>query len=161
MKFKKAKLFWIENLKRIESIPYDGDIEYYAFLRKYREKGYKQVVITSEIMIQIIKEAYLKNQYHVYKMEFVEEDDDLQQEINALLSLIEQNSGYLTELLDKLKFLSEKSSIDLKRIYVKGEDTESNPVVFFVQSNGIIGINSSAFLSISKELCGLVERCLF
>ena len=112
-------------------------------------------------MIQIIKEAYLKNQYHVYKMEFVEEDDDLQQEINALLSLIEQNSGYLTELLDKLKFLSEKSSIDLKRIYVKGEDTESNPVVFFVQSNGIIGINSSAFLSISKELCGLVERCLF
>ena len=94
-------------------------------------------------------------------MEFVEEDDDLQQEINALLSLIEQNSGYLIELLDKLKFLSEKSSIDLKRIYVKGEDAENNPVLFFVQSNGIIGINSSAFLSISKELCGLVERCLF
>ena len=56
MTFKKAKLFRFkkDQNERITCISYDDNEEYYSFLREYRSKGYRQVIITTEIMIKII-----------------------------------------------------------------------------------------------------------
>ena len=70
------------------------------------------------------------------------------------------NKAYLSELLEKLRFLSEKSSIDLKKIYIKGTWDNYN-VNYFIQSNGIIGVNKESFKKVSEELKNLVEGCLF
>lgn len=57
MTFKKAKLFRFkkDQNERITCISYDDNEEYYSFLREYRSKGYRQVIITTEIMIKIIE----------------------------------------------------------------------------------------------------------
>ena len=162
MKYEKVKLFWKTYLdvRHIECIPYDDTVEYYTFLRDCRSKGYKQVVITSEIMIEIIRQECLKNGHIVSKIEFVEDDLDLSEEIDWILSKMVKNSGYLTELIDKLKFLAEKSSIDIKRIYIKSQYTESGTADYFIQTNGIIGVNKESIEKISQEMSTLVEGCL-
>lgn len=163
MKFQKAKLFWKmdSTTKHIQCVLYDDNVEYYTFLRKCRDEGYRQVIITAEIMIQIIRYACLEKEHKIYKIEFVEDDSELESEINSILQAMTQKPAYLTELLDKLKFLSEKSSIDLKRIYIKGAYNDKFTDNYYIQSNGIIGINKESFNKVSTEISALVERCLF
>lgn len=164
MIFIKTKLFWkIDATSRhIHCVSYDDNVEYYTFLRKCRNEGYKQVIITTEIMVQIIRYACLEKSQIVYKIEFVEEDSELESEINAILQTMAKKPAYLTILLDKLNFLSESSSIDIKRIYVKGMYENKDTVVdnYFIQSNGIIGVNEESFSKVSTELSALVEGCL-
>lgn len=162
MKFQKTKLFWKVNSgkRHICCVSYDDNAEYYTFLRKCRDEGFRQVIVTSEIMIEIISNAYLKKEYSVYKLEFVEEDSELESEMNTILQTIQNKPAYLSVLLEKLKFLSEKSSIDIKRIYIKSPYKEDGFDNYFIQSNGIIGINEESFTSVSTEIVALVERCL-
>lgn len=161
MRFKKTKLFWSKDTNGIKRILYDDNTDYYAFLRKCRNDGYHQVIITAEVMIQIIRYACLDKGYKVYKIEFIEDDVELESDISSILQRINNNPGYLSDLLEKLKFLAEKSSIDLKRIYIKEEYISDSYINnFFVQSNGIIGVSEEAYDVVSTEISAVVERCL-
>lgn len=115
MTFKKAKLFRFkkDQNERITCISYDDNEEYYSFLREYRSKGYRQVIITTEIMIKIIETSVLNDNLFVYKIELAEEDEELEKEIDQLLTKTQHNSSYFALLLEKIQFLSERSSIDL------------------------------------------------
>lgn len=88
MTFKKAKLFRFkkDQNERITCISYDDNEEYYSFLREYRSKGYRQVIITTEIMIKIIETSVLNDNLFVYKIELAEEDEELEKEIDQLLT---------------------------------------------------------------------------
>ena len=78
-----------------------------------------------------------------------------------MLSIISRDRAFLGKLIEKLNFLSEKSSIDIQRIYFKGRGNDGGAINFYLQSNGIIGIDKKNFSSISNEISNLIERCLF
>ena len=164
MVFKKAKLFWKNENDRkiINSVFYDDNIEYYTFLQKYKSKGYRQVIITTEIMIQLLRIFVIKKGFVIYKIEFAKEDCELENEIKNLLRNIENNPacfgfGYL---INNIKFLSEQSSIDIRRVYIKGKYNGKFAPNFYIQSNGILGINAELYDDLSNEISTLVERCL-
>lgn len=160
MKYEKIKLFK-NSEKQIVSLPYDDDADYYAFLRECRAAGYSQIIISSEMMIRIIKHACLEKHYTVYRIEFIEQDSDLENEIKNILKNIEGNAGYLSVLLEKLNFLAEKSSIDLKRVYIKEKYVSGKvPDNFFVQTNGIVGINKESMDLVLSDISALIEGCL-
>lgn len=162
MEYVKTKLFWkTESGKQhICCVDYDDQQDYYIFLRKCRAKGYRQVIVTSEIMIQIIRHACLDKGHYIYRIEFAEDDTDLENEMDGILKAIHKNPAYFGDLLEKLRFLAEKTSIDLKRIYIKEKYKDTTPDNYFVQSNGIIGVNREAFSKVCLELGTLIERCL-
>ncbi len=162
MVFKKAKLFWKNEATKetINCVLYDDNTEYYTFLRKYKSEGYRQVIVTAEIMLQVIRMAVIEKEFAVYKIEFAEEDHELEEEVKNLLHLIEKKPAYFGDLLAKIKFLSEQSSIDIRRIYIKGKYNGEYAPNFYLQSNGILGINNESFNDLSKEIGAFVERCL-
>lgn len=162
MVYKKAELFWKANniSKDVFCIQYDDNVEYYTFLKQYHDNGYRQIIITSEIMVGLIEHFVLENDFCVYDIVFMEDDQDLTDEISQLLPMLSNNKAFLGKLVEKLNFLSEKSSIDIQRIYFKGRTTEKIAVNFYLQSNGIIGIDINNYSSISTEISGLIERCL-
>ncbi len=163
MVYEKAKLFWKANniSKDIFCIPFDDNVEYYTFLKQYHDNGYHQIIITSEIMVSLIEYFVLESGLSVYDIEFMEDDQDLVNEIAGLLAIVSSNRIYLGRLTQKLNFLSEKSSIDIQRIYFKGRNSEGTAINFYLQSNGIIGANRNSYSSISDEISNLVARCLF
>ena len=162
MVFSKAKLFWKNdnNHKSICAIKYDDNIEYYTYLRNAISDGYRQVIITSEIMLQIIRMSCMVKGYSIYRIEFAEEDAELNQEVSLLIQNAESNPVYLAELLYRLKFLMEQSSIDIRRLYIRGKYDGTVAPNFFIQSNGIIGINNEFYDELSNEISTEVERCL-
>ena len=58
MKMKKHKLFWKigDSDKQIISQPFDDEDEYYSFLKVQFDKGYRQIIVSSEAMIELIKD---------------------------------------------------------------------------------------------------------
>lgn len=117
MTFKKAKLFRFkkDQNERITCISYDDNEEYYSFLREYRSKGYRQVIITTEIMIKIIETSVLNDNLFVYKIELAEEDEELEKEIDQLLTKTQHNSSYFALLF----FHVHKIIVDLSYLTVK------------------------------------------
>lgn len=162
MVFKKAKLFWKNEAAKeiIDCVLYDDGTEYYTFLRKCKAEGYRQVIITAEIMLQVIRSEVIEKGLHVYKIEFAEEDHELEEEVQNLLCLIEEKPAYFGDLLAKIKFLSEHSSIDIRRVYIKGKYNGEYSPNFYLQSNGILGINNESFDDLSKEISTLVAGYL-
>lgn len=162
MKFKKIKYFWENDSgnKKINGIPLDETIEYYAFLQKCIENGQRQIIITTEIMEQVIKMSCLDNGYSVYKIEFSEDDIELDNEIANILKLMEKNPAYLSNLLEKIKFLSDNSSIDIRRVYIKGKYNVNGTPNFYLQSNGILGVNPEFLETVTQKIIDIIKGYL-
>ena len=160
MRYTIGKIFYdyTNSLKCIFYDPYA--IEYYSFLRECRKRELHQIIITSEIMIEIIKNAYYLKKCKAYKIELMEEDCDAELQINALIKSIDTNPYQFAELLDFLNLIAEKSSVEIKKIYLKSFDKDKQDM-FFIQSNGLIGINGESYENISNETLQIIKRCLF
>lgn len=162
MKMNKTKLFKQGGKERkIISIPFSDEIEYYTFLQSQYKAGYRQIIVSSEAMIELIKFFVVHEGFVLYSIEFVEDDDELNSEINSILNRMEKNPVYTTILFDKLKFVAENSSIDIQRIKMKGRVDDKIVADFYIQSNGIIGISESAYPILIDRISILIERCLF
>lgn len=159
----KYKLFWkIGDVnKHVVCQKYSDDEEYYSFLKKQYDIGYRQIIISSEVMIQLIKEFVMNFGLRVYRIEFMEADSSLTNEIEVLLDHMKEQPILFAALLEKLNFLAETTSIDISRIYTSGKSENNIALNMFVQSNGIIGINDNAENELLQRTCTLIERHLF
>ncbi len=162
MRYRKAKFFWKKNhsSKVISCIEYDDETEYYTFIKKCHSQKYRQIIITSELMIDIIKYFAIEKQWLVFEIDLAEDDHELKQDLEVLINNTNQDRIYFHQLIDELCFLSEQSSIDIKRVYIKGRDVEGVAINFFIQSNGIIGINTESFDNISNDIKKIIEEYL-
>jgi len=164
MDMTKAKLFWKigDQTKKIITIPYNDDIEYYAFVRENRDAGYRQVIVTSEVIIYLIQKIVI-DRFQVFEIEMTDNDDEFNAEISNLLERVDQNPACLSELMSLLSFLAEGSSIEIQRIKFKGRTTNDIAVMGFIQSNGLLGVSSEVFKetaeAISKEVRKFVFGC--
>lgn len=162
MSFQKAKLFWhVHNGQRqICYIPFDDSCEYYDFLKKFHDKGYKQIIITSELMSDLMRFFCQEKNLSVYKIVLMEDDEDLDAELKDILQKMELDRSYFERLLNEIRFLSEQSSIDINRIYFKGR-YNGVAVRFFIQANGIIGVIPKFFDEVSGQIKAYLSEELF
>lgn len=163
MKMKKYKLFWRlgDTGKRIHPISFCDDEEYYSFLKRQFDEGYRQIIISSEAMIELIKECVIELGLKLYNIEFAEEDASLSEDVDELLKAIAERPVLFNTLIEQLHFLAEKSSIDIYRVSIDGRLENGEAVDIFIQSNGILAISESCNDELLVRLSSSVERCLF
>lgn len=153
MRFKKGKLFW--HKEKVCCLPYDDkNAEYHDFLRRAKENGYEELLLTNEMMLEIISYACLEKQQKVYNIEFNEEDAELEAETRELLRKINDTSGNTSLLIENLKNLI-ISSVTIKRIYIMG-NSGNGIEDCFIQNNGIIGIDEAHYPAAAEELCRFI-----
>ena len=152
MQYEKAKFFFDYKKGNVHCIPYNDKIDYYSFIKRYREKGYHQLIITSQIMISLIQFLVLEKNLIVYEVEFMEENIELDKKIKILLSKLKVDLSLLPYFLDELRFLEDKSSIEIKKISFKGRDEAGSAINLYIQVNGIIAINSEMYDCLSTLL---------
>lgn len=162
MKMNKSKLFWKlgDSSKHIICQPFDDNEEYYSFLKKQFDAGYRQIIVSSEAMIELIKNCVLEQGLKVYRIEFAEDDSSLSNDIANLLNEITVRPVLFSTLIEKLRFLAETSSIDISRVYISGRSKDGRAISLYIQSNGIVAVTDSADYILSK-INTLIERCLF
>lgn len=159
VKMKTGKLFYGIEKKQVSVVEYDSSSgDYYALILEAQKKGCRQVILTSDIMIKIAEAFLTTESATITDIAFFVEDDNLQKEIAKLIELMHQNSAYWGALKDKLKFLSEDDSIDIKKISLQGKNDGGFLISLFV--NGVISISESAYSSLSEKLSEFLKGCL-
>ncbi len=129
-------------------------------LKRQFDAGYRQIIVSSEAMIELIKDFVLEQGLKVYRIEFAEDDSSLSDDIDNLLNEITVRPVLFSTLIEKLRFLAETSSIDISRIYISGRSKDGKAIDLYIQSNGIVAANDAADYILSK-INTLIERCLF
>lgn len=161
MKNKYAKIFLDRVDNKILPISYSPtQDEYYKIVKENCQKGYKQIIITSNMMTSILKKYFYDKKFNIATLEFMEEDEALKTEVELILAKMRQERGYFGELLNKICFLSTESAIDIKKIELKGRNDKDSAVSILLQVNGIFGINEKCFDEESKILLQMIEGCL-
>ncbi len=156
MTFIKGKLYFVNG--NIVCLPYDDQADYSAFLKTSAANGHRQVIVTSEIMLDYIAYIYSEKNRKVYEIDFMDEDREGAEEINEMLLKINGDPSYVRLLIEKLIPHVAKSSIGIKKVHIK--DNLEGFADYYVQANGIVCADEAHFLSVTKELCDFVKKCL-
>ena len=162
MALENAKLFWKpgNQARKIVAVPYDDRMEYYPFVKERHDAGFRQIIVTSETMIQLIQKMVIAR-FRISEIELAENEDEFGEQVGILLNRIETNPARLSELVSLLDFLAEKSSIEIQRVAFMGRTEDGVAVEGFVQSNGVIGANREVSNKIFDIIGAAVERCVF
>lgn len=151
-----GKLF--QNIKEhcINSLPYNIKQDYYSYVEGNVNNGFRQVIITSEIMLAIIEHFLVNHKSKLVNIEFLVEDDELNEEINVFLKKMESNGAVWATLKERLNFVSYNDSIDIKKIELKC--LEEYGFMISIQVNGIFWTSRDKFEDVSQEIIEIVQR---
>lgn len=115
--------------------------KYKDLIIEKKHNGFKQVIINSEIMIEIIKESLIKNGL-VQVISFTDNtDEEIIDDVNNLLWKMRENKVYFEDLKRLLSWALDKDSIDIKETSIAFKKKQ-----YTIHSNGlIIGENNKEF----------------
>lgn len=162
MTLEKAKLFWKlgEEHKEIIAIPYDDKMDYYSFVKKCHDNGFRQVIVTSEAMIHLI-EQIIRAGFRIPEIEMAEEEEEFGNDVRDLLDRLEKDRTLLRCLMTLLGFLAERSSIEIQRVGFRGRTKSGVAVEGFVQSNGLMGANKEVSKKIFEAIGAAIKEYVF
>lgn len=155
MKIKCGKFFLKDN--RISTVFYDSKVDYYKFVQEYSKKGFFQVVLTSTIMLDLLKKYFLERKFEIVNIEFMEADNELNDEITTLLSEINSDRENFLLLFEKLRFLNESTSVEIKKVEVKSYK-DGKGCYLYLQVNGVFGIDSINYDAEENYIKNIVEE---
>lgn len=158
MRYKFGKIFINNNIntKLFEVIEYDPSIDYYTYIKNYRDEGYDQVIITSELMIDTLKVYFYDKKCTITHVELLEHDTQMENEIEEILNQLRIDRGYFNLLLEKLKCLIEKNSIDIRKIELQWRE-DGFTTALFMQVNGLLGITDEKYDSEKDKVLDIIK----
>ena len=109
-------------------------------------------------MIALIEEFLLKFNAIVSEIEFLVEDEELNQEIKEILEKMKDNGAYWEILKEKLSFLSKYDSIDIKKVSIKSR--QGMGFLLSMQVNGIFDVTENVYDLVATEICNVVRRVI-
>ena len=144
MKYKTGQFFYYNN--NLVCIPYDeSQTDYYTFLKKAYEKCYRRVRLLNDDMCDFLRYIY-NNNLQSNKIECKGYDDELEEEINAILKQVNANATTLSSLLEHIG----THNAIIKRIYV--QDNDQDGLDFFLHENGMFGVDKTHFDEVSENI---------
>lgn len=155
---KYGKAFQNVSTREIECFPYNPQQNYYALVQDALKKGYQQSIFTSSVMISIIEDFLLQYNAFVCGIEFLVDDEELEQEIKALLDKMKGNGVYWEILKEKISFLSRYDSIDIKKVSITSKSDVGFLLSLYV--NGVFVVSENAYDFVSTEISKVMRRVI-
>ena len=150
--------FFIEKNENIVAIPYlqEDQKKYFRFVKEQYEKGSRQIIITSKIMLKVLEEYFLNKKFRIVEIKFAEEDLELNQEIEKYLEEVEKDRGCFFKLLNKLEVIANNSSIDIEKIeLVSSKRINEAYTSFSLKVNGIVIIDGN---TIENDINSIIKN---
>ena len=150
--------FFIEKNEIIVAIPYlqEDQKKYFRFVKEQYEKGSRQIIITSKIMLKVLEEYFLNKKFRIVEIKFAEEDLELNQEIEKYLEEVEKDRGCFFKLLNKLEVIANNSSIDIEKIeLVSSKRINEAYTSFSLKVNGIVIIDGN---TIENDINSIIKN---
>lgn len=109
------------------------DKKYKDLIIEKKKNNFKQVIINSELMVDIIKET-LSKEGIIQNIDFTENTDyEINEDVKKLLWKLRDNKIYFDDLKILLSWVIDKNSIDIKELCIYYKNNQ-----YSIYSNGII-----------------------
>ena len=158
---KMYKLFrkQIDGFTKVEMPQYlSGEEDYYAFVKKYTEMDFIQVIVNFQLMMELLKYYFYNRNGSVIGFELIEDDEEISKDVNGIFNEMSLNKNRFSILRRQLDVLMEESSMDIKGVSVKAAACDEVPSFITVQSNGIIYIEGSDLKKEEDNVKQIVEQ---
>lgn len=136
MNFNQYKLLIKSGNTGIEAIKIDGT-DYYSFVRAKINEGHNQIIISSSIMLQVLRKMFVEKKAKIVSIDFIEDDSDYLKQMNNLIASVNKDRDYFYDLMEELSFLAEQESVEIKNIRIKYRKNEK-PIDLSLSVNGLI-----------------------
>ncbi|WP_290716714.1 MULTISPECIES: hypothetical protein [Exiguobacterium] len=144
MNFTRGKVFSRNN--NIEVLNYNLEDDYYSFIKKNSEKGYEQVILTTDFMLAILKYYFIDRKFTIKEIIPVDEEGFLVSKFESYIERIEEDRDQFLKLLEEMDFLFyEKNALDIFKMELSGKNKFDERIRLNVQINGIINIKESCY----------------
>lgn len=133
--------------------------KYYEQIKTFKSKGYSQVILTADVLLKVLRQAFVRHGAHILKIELLDDQDGYQEEINTLIDKVSENRDMFIELFNDLADLNHSDSIELREIKLSiRKDDVAN--IVSVANNGYICVdgNSSIIDSLNTEISNALGR---
>lgn len=151
----------IKNSKSIFKATEYRESDCYAdVIKSEKELGYRQVIINSSLMLKIIADFSLNENFVLLEVTFNQSvDKEYTDEIKKYINDIKVNRALTNELILKLSWASEKDSIDIEKIsfgYKEIDRDKNSFKMITIISNGVLSGNDTLSFY-SKYLLNTLE----
>ncbi|PNP90633.1 hypothetical protein BMT55_11690 [Listeria newyorkensis] len=133
-------------------VPYDPSVQkYYSVIKEEREKGHQQVIINSEIMMNIMY-AIVDSGSIVQTIKLSDaSDNELNKQIEAILSKLRRDRWFFMKLKDALLWATDNQCIDIERLQV-AINSDDRIMSYSIYSTGILeGENIESLFNVIIE----------
>lgn len=137
-----------DNKVKVKLFEYDknGINNYLDLIKEKNKEDYRQVILNSFLMINLIKFMVEKNNLTVEKITFIEDDnDEYYKGIEDILT--NKKNDYLEDLIRELTIFKSEDSVEINEIYFEKYNSDME---IKVKVNGIVRINNEDATKVKK-----------
>lgn len=153
MSFTNGKIFFNKEY-HVELFEIEQSNNYYKSVREKIDSGYRPIIVSSDIMINILKKYFTEKKADIVKIELLEDDPDYQEDINRIIRTLKSNRDYFVNLVEEISFLSENDNVEIKCLRFKYR-RDQELVDISVTLNG--SLNYSNNQATKEELYGIKD----
>ncbi|MBS0938097.1 hypothetical protein, partial [Lactiplantibacillus plantarum] len=97
MQLKKGKIFRRADASRklVWKVYDENKDDYFDFIAKQNSQDLIQFIVSSRIMIELIKHLVTKENFRIKEIKFMEDDESLDNDVKELIRDVDNNSGLL------------------------------------------------------------------
>ncbi|WP_282799283.1 hypothetical protein ABVR74_02880 [Lactococcus lactis subsp. lactis] len=152
-----AKLFL--NKEKLVAIEIPEEKKYYSFIQEYIQKGYRQIIIPSDILVELLKYIFLKKENSkIIDIEFLEEDEKFQEEIDNLIHKTNnEDRGYFVSLLDHINYVAQDKTVEIKKVRFKYR-VDGKLIDISISINGLLNYKNNT--NVSNEIKNISQFIL-
>lgn len=143
------------NQDEIFPILWEENVDYKDFRRKNFNDGFKQICISTEMMAEFYSISKQALKCSLCELDFQDSYEDLKQDIEKAINGGDDNfvKEKITEWRD--------DNVEFKKMRFKGRQNNSTFIDFYIQSNGIVGVNEESFDFVKQQLTSSLKEMLF
>ena len=138
--FKKNSLHKKIEIEMPQYLP--GEDNYYALIKKYKELGYIQVIVSSDLMLFLLKHYFQIRKGKISEFTLMEDDEEFHDEVRNIIKIVNRQRDMFSILLNHLRFLRDENSIEIQKISITVPESSGPSLFINIQSNGIVEIDS-------------------
>lgn len=153
MNFTSEKLFFNRDYN-VYSFEINQSNNYYKDVRQKFDNGYRPIIVSSDLMIDLLKKYFKEEKANIVNIELLEEDYDYQEELNGIIRSLKTDRDYFIDLVEELSFLSETNNIEIKRLRFKYRK-DKELIDISISLNGLL--NYSDNQATKEELKGIKD----
>lgn len=130
--------------------------DYYSFIQRLSVEGYKQIILPSNVLLDLMKNIYKNKKGTIKDIALLEDDDAYNHKIDELILETQNDRDNFVELFEELRYLSSDQNIEIRKIRFSYRNN-GKLIDLSISINGLIEVLYGEKLEVETELDVMME----